>query len=296
MIAEFLAGYSRDYINDYLDKLKPGSKPSNDSPQPQYIDPTRPTYIKVHTRYMVPETLYAYNLPWMYDPTDAEYIIIQEYVNYELQNELFEHSKKLMAKRGKATQNESPPSNPPRPTYIKIHTQYLLPETVEYYHLPWVYDPADPQYIIIKEYLSHELTEELFAHSKRLMKQGRRPPQGTSGGTTFDGTVRDRFTEFPASAVAPTQDYETPFAERGEMRYTVGDSSDPVGPAPTAMNRPRQSKSDKLYAEALPERTRRTAGGGNKSSQNQTHSSSQEKQDKKQKAPRRDWLDHLRRP
>lgn len=27
-----------------------------------------------------------------------------------------------------------------RPTYIKIHTKYLLPETLEAYNLPWTYD------------------------------------------------------------------------------------------------------------------------------------------------------------
>lgn len=65
-----------------------------------------------------------------------------------------------------------PPSN--RPTYIKIATKYCLPETLEFYNLPWMYDPHSDKYILIKQYISHELTEELFTHTKRIIRKRER--------------------------------------------------------------------------------------------------------------------------
>lgn len=57
-----------------------------------------------------------------------------------------------------------------RPTYIRVQVRHLLPETLEYYHLPWEWDPHDEKYLLIKEYISHELQQELFQHTKRILK------------------------------------------------------------------------------------------------------------------------------
>ena len=97
-------------------RMRPSNEKSNGraetvdmqrQPMPEIHD-ERPTYIKIHTRYLLPETVDAYRLPWMYDPTDAGYIIIKEYLDHELTNELFEHSKRLMVRKEKDTRNRSP--------------------------------------------------------------------------------------------------------------------------------------------------------------------------------------------
>ncbi|OXV10772.1 hypothetical protein Egran_01466 [Elaphomyces granulatus] len=62
-------------------------------------------------------------------------------------------------------------------TYIKVNRKYLLPDTLNAYRLPWEWDEVskvyprvarDGNYIIIKTYVSKELQEELFAHTRRL--------------------------------------------------------------------------------------------------------------------------------
>lgn len=56
-----------------------------------------------------------------------------------------------------------------RPTYIRVKIEHLYPETLDRYNLPWDYDPTDKKYVLIKEYISHELQQELFEHT-RLIK------------------------------------------------------------------------------------------------------------------------------
>ena len=72
-----------------------------------------------------------------------------------------------------------------RPTFIRVHTKYLHPTTLDHYFLPWEYDRVsssrasvkyqkltrkqqDPDYIIIKQYITHEQQEQLFEHTKNL--------------------------------------------------------------------------------------------------------------------------------
>lgn len=55
-----------------------------------------------------------------------------------------------------------------RPTYIKVHKKYLLPETLDVYRLPWSYDSKDSDYILIEKYVDDDLQEELFAHTKKI--------------------------------------------------------------------------------------------------------------------------------
>lgn len=54
------------------------------------------------------------------------------------------------------------------PTYIRINLKHILPETLNHYNLPWEYDPDQRDYLLIKQYISHELQDELFAHTRRL--------------------------------------------------------------------------------------------------------------------------------
>lgn len=53
------------------------------------------TYIKVRTKYLSPETLNHYRLPWEYDPDNEDFIIIEKFISPEFQEELFDHTERL---------------------------------------------------------------------------------------------------------------------------------------------------------------------------------------------------------
>ncbi|EED24292.1 conserved hypothetical protein [Talaromyces stipitatus ATCC 10500] len=63
---------------------------------------------------------------------------------------------------------------PPREktTFIRVHRKYLLPATLDAYKLPWDWDDRDGNYIIIKQWISEDFQEELFAHTRRLRGHG----------------------------------------------------------------------------------------------------------------------------
>lgn len=50
---------------------------------------------------MYPETLDYNDLHWEYDTTDGRYLFINEYISHELQQELFDHTQRLKARREK---------------------------------------------------------------------------------------------------------------------------------------------------------------------------------------------------
>ncbi|PKY05201.1 hypothetical protein P168DRAFT_326904 [Aspergillus campestris IBT 28561] len=87
-------------------------------------------------------------------------------------------------KKGKGKQIEHQ-----RPTWIKVHRDHLLPETLISYNLPWDFDDLDGNYLIIKEYIPEDLQDELFAHTKRI-RQGRLVSQTSSSQTEL--RVNDR--------------------------------------------------------------------------------------------------------
>ena len=60
-----------------------------------------------------------------------------------------------------------------RPTYIKCKAKFLLPETLEHFQLPWEWDPQDPSYILIRQYIDQGLQEELFQHTANIIMQRR---------------------------------------------------------------------------------------------------------------------------
>jgi len=100
-------GYSPDYIQDILEEKKRTTalmtrKQSTRTNERQIaVDMSRPTYIRVKIEHLLPETLDTYQLPWVYDATDDRYILIKEYISHELQQELFEHTRKLKVRREK---------------------------------------------------------------------------------------------------------------------------------------------------------------------------------------------------
>ncbi|KAJ4295018.1 hypothetical protein N0V90_007026 [Kalmusia sp. IMI 367209] len=59
----------------------------------------RPTYMRIHRKYIVPSVLDGAYLPWEYDPRDSNYIIIQQYLeDWEIDG-LFNKSRTLMNAR-----------------------------------------------------------------------------------------------------------------------------------------------------------------------------------------------------
>jgi hypothetical protein len=105
---EFLAaGYSQSTIESIIKKKKEKERDNR-----QAIDMARPTFIRVHTKYLSSATLEHFNLPWEYDRVstsrpsarhrvltnkqqDPDYIIIKRYISHELQEDLFDHTKNL---------------------------------------------------------------------------------------------------------------------------------------------------------------------------------------------------------
>ena len=111
---QFLAaGYSEAHIESILREKR---KKVEDNTLA--MDLSRPTWIKVNRKHLVPETLEAYNLPWDFyevlEPSstrfpstnrrfpkqkDTDYLIIKKYVSQSLQDELFEHTRTLKARK-----------------------------------------------------------------------------------------------------------------------------------------------------------------------------------------------------
>ncbi|RMJ27260.1 hypothetical protein PHISP_01845 [Aspergillus sp. HF37] len=76
-----------------------------------------------------------------------------------------------------------------RTTWIKVHRRHLLPETLMSYRLPWDWDDRDSNYIIIKMWISEDLQDELFAHTRRL-REGKLVTETSS--STTELKVNDR--------------------------------------------------------------------------------------------------------
>ncbi|OGM42324.1 hypothetical protein ABOM_007897 [Aspergillus bombycis] len=53
------------------------------------------TWVKVHRRHIVPDTLIAYRLPFEFDEEDPGYIIIKQWIPEDFQEELFAHTRNL---------------------------------------------------------------------------------------------------------------------------------------------------------------------------------------------------------
>ncbi|KAL4896697.1 hypothetical protein BDV59DRAFT_171242 [Aspergillus ambiguus] len=73
-------------------------------------------------------------------------------------------------------------------TWIKVHRKYLLPDTLMAYQLPWDWDERDRNYIIIKQWITEDMQEELFAHTRRI-REGKLVTQTSSSQTEL--RVRD---------------------------------------------------------------------------------------------------------
>ena len=103
------AGYSEESIEKTL-KGK-GEKGDKGDKSNKIVDLRRPTYIKVHRKYLSPDTLDLYDLPWAWDDVsdvrsqseasanlkkrDPNYIVIKRWIPEHEQDILFEHTRSL---------------------------------------------------------------------------------------------------------------------------------------------------------------------------------------------------------
>ncbi|KAF7198216.1 hypothetical protein HII31_00572 [Pseudocercospora fuligena] len=80
----------KDKMNKFKADVNRSDRPSN------YTQPPRaPVYPKVHKSYLAPETLRYYDLPWEYDRSDSDYIIILRDLSKSETDVLFEHTTRL---------------------------------------------------------------------------------------------------------------------------------------------------------------------------------------------------------
>ncbi|PGH02195.1 hypothetical protein GX51_04769 [Blastomyces parvus] len=82
------SGYSDEQITAIL-------KGEKEKPKAITQAPAKPTFIKVSSQHISPDTLDAYNIPWEWDDRDREFILIKRWVTDDEQEELFEHTKML---------------------------------------------------------------------------------------------------------------------------------------------------------------------------------------------------------
>ncbi|RMZ89306.1 hypothetical protein DV736_g3482, partial [Chaetothyriales sp. CBS 134916] len=92
------AGYSDERIDRVLHDKR---KSRDDGDNSWAIDLSRPTFIKVSRKYLSPDTLDHFNLPWEWDKKNTEYIVIKKYIDEDFQDVLFEHTRILKLKEKK---------------------------------------------------------------------------------------------------------------------------------------------------------------------------------------------------
>ncbi|KAL4791283.1 hypothetical protein BDV19DRAFT_370768 [Aspergillus venezuelensis] len=114
---------------------------------------------------------------------------VQKFIKKEEKKEKEKEEKKEKKEEKKEKEDKKDEEEQRKATWIKVHRKHLLPDTLIAYQLPWAWDDVDGNYIIIKTWISEELQDELFAHSRRL-REGRLVTQTTSSLTEL--RVNDR--------------------------------------------------------------------------------------------------------
>lgn len=59
-------------------------------------------------------------------------------------------------------------AEPYRPTYPRVHTQYMYEETLTHFNVPWEYDAKDPNYRILLRDIGAMNLEQMFEHTRTL--------------------------------------------------------------------------------------------------------------------------------
>ncbi|KAJ6108269.1 hypothetical protein N7523_009592 [Penicillium sp. IBT 18751x] len=88
-------GYSEEEIEEILKKKKEAKKEEKEEKKIEVEETKKTTWIKVHRKHLLPETLMAYSLPWDWDERDTNYIIIKRWITEDFQEELFAHTRRL---------------------------------------------------------------------------------------------------------------------------------------------------------------------------------------------------------
>ncbi|KAK2797191.1 hypothetical protein FQN50_009290 [Emmonsiellopsis sp. PD_5] len=83
-------GYTEDEIQRVLSSRK--GPPRNTS---RRSDDNKKKYMKMNTKYLLPQSVKAFDLPWEFDKDDPNYIIIKRWIPVELSDQLFEHTRKI---------------------------------------------------------------------------------------------------------------------------------------------------------------------------------------------------------
>ena len=71
------AGYDEESIEKILTKGEKGKSGRSKEKKP-ILDLTRPTYIKVHRKHLLPDTLDHYNLPWQWDDVSTPLLLVSQ--------------------------------------------------------------------------------------------------------------------------------------------------------------------------------------------------------------------------
>ncbi|KAJ9484871.1 hypothetical protein VN97_g8496 [Penicillium thymicola] len=100
-------GYSEEEIDGIINKKKEDKKKEdkkkedkkdekNDGKDVQKKkEETKLTWIKVHRKHLLPDSLMAYSLPWDWDEHDPNYIIIKQWIDDDFQEMLFAHTRRI---------------------------------------------------------------------------------------------------------------------------------------------------------------------------------------------------------
>ncbi|KAL9015826.1 MAG: hypothetical protein Q9185_006793 [Variospora sp. 1 TL-2023] len=90
---------AQGYSDERIQKMSKDDERERRKGQPmQPVDLVRPTYIRVHRKWIEPETLDAYDLPWEWEDVslqDREFFLIRRWINQDDQDKLFEHTRLL---------------------------------------------------------------------------------------------------------------------------------------------------------------------------------------------------------
>ncbi|KAF9895430.1 hypothetical protein FE257_000336 [Aspergillus nanangensis] len=95
-------GYTEEEIEEFLKKKEKKEKgkekekgKDKKGDKDDDKDEHQTTWIKVHRKYLLPDTLIAYQLPWDWDESDGNYIVIKQWINQDLQDQLFAHTRRI---------------------------------------------------------------------------------------------------------------------------------------------------------------------------------------------------------
>lgn len=85
----------------------PGAENPDDTEEASRFDRVNQTYIRVRSNHVLPQTMIAYDLPWMVE--SDEYFMITQYIDHDLQREVFNHTKRLQAEIREHLDLQRPP-------------------------------------------------------------------------------------------------------------------------------------------------------------------------------------------